>query len=58
MRTAHSIYKSLDSFLQQADADAYDASIDNDFRSGVVLGTGMSALMLSLLPGKVLRVSL
>ena len=57
MRTAHSIYRSLDAFLVQADRSGFDQSIDNDFRSGVVLGTGMSSLMLSLLPGKVLRVS-
>ncbi|KAK4687223.1 tetratricopeptide repeat protein 39, partial [Tremellales sp. Uapishka_1] len=57
MRTAHGIYRSLQQFLEDADKNGYDDDIDMDFRSGVLLGTGTSSLMLSLLPGKVLKIA-
>ncbi|ODO03402.1 hypothetical protein L198_02249 [Cryptococcus wingfieldii CBS 7118] len=57
MRTAHGIYRSLQQYLEDADKHGYDDDIDMDFRSGVLLGTGTSSLMLSLLPGKVLKIA-
>jgi hypothetical protein len=57
MRTAHGIYRSLQIFLEESDKDGFDEDIDMDFRSGVLLGTGTSSLMLSLLPAKVLKVA-
>jgi hypothetical protein len=72
MRTAHGIYRTLQQYVEEADKDGFDEDIDMDFRSvryrpapcpasrtndqGVLLGTGTSSLMLSLLPGKVLKV--
>jgi hypothetical protein len=73
MRTAHGIYRTLQQYVDEADKDGFDEDIDMDFRSvrpnlyqflqaltrqGVLLGTGTSSLMLSLLPGKVLKVNL
>lgn len=57
MRTAHGIYQTLQKFLDEADKKGFDDDIDMDFRSGVLLGTGTSSLMLSLLPGKVLKLA-
>ena len=57
MRTAHGIYRTLQMFLEEADKNGFDEDIDMDFRSGVLLGTGTSSLMLSLLPGKVLKIA-
>ncbi|OCF35432.1 hypothetical protein I317_04948 [Kwoniella heveanensis CBS 569] len=57
MRNAHGIYHVLQQYLDDADKNGYDDNIDMDFRSGVVLGSGTSALMLSLLPGKVIRIA-
>lgn len=57
MRTAHGIYRTLQVFLEESDKDGFDEDIDMDFRSGVLLGTGTSSLMLSLLPSKVLKVA-
>ncbi|WVF72267.1 hypothetical protein IAT40_007079 [Kwoniella sp. CBS 6097] len=57
MRNAHGIYHILQQYLDDADKNGYDDNIDMDFRSGVVLGSGTSALMLSLLPGKVIRIA-
>ncbi|BEI96809.1 hypothetical protein CcaverHIS631_0203980 [Cutaneotrichosporon cavernicola] len=57
MRTAHGIYRSLQIFLEVSDKDGFDEDVDMDFRSGVLLGTGTSSLMLSLLPAKVLKVA-
>jgi len=70
MRTAHGIYRTLQMYVEEADRGGFDEEIDMDFRSvrpsllsvanpnnqGVLLGTGTSSLMLSLLPGKVLKV--
>lgn len=59
-----SIFKNLLHFLEAADAEAVklghaeDTSIDRHFRSGVQFGMGISSLVLSLLPGKVITVSL
>lgn len=57
MRSAHGIYRTLQLYLEDADRNGFDEDIDMDFRSGVLLGTGTSSLMLSLLPGKVLKVA-
>lgn len=60
MRTGDGIYRSLNAFLEHADKHhpaGRDPSIDADFRSGIELGTGLSALMLSLLPGKVVKLA-
>jgi hypothetical protein len=57
MRTAHGIYRTLQLYLEHADRHGVDDGIDEHFKSGVQLGTGLSSLMLSLMPGKVVRVS-
>lgn len=60
LRTGDGIYRSLNAFLEAQDASdpsGYDSSVDPHFRSGIELGTGMSSLMLSMLPGKVVKVS-
>lgn len=70
MRTTMSIYRQLGRYLEAADAayvaahandDASDGSledpsIDVHFRSGVYLGVGMSHLILSLMPGRLLAI--
>ncbi|KAG8215539.1 hypothetical protein J3R82DRAFT_9198 [Butyriboletus roseoflavus] len=70
MRTTMSIYRQLGRYLEAADA-AYvaahanndasggpleDPSIDVHFRSGVYLGVGLSHLILSLMPGRLLAI--
>jgi hypothetical protein len=61
MRTTIGIYRQLGQFLDAADAEAaaagkgpVDNTIDVHFRSGVYLGIGMSHLILSLMPGKLM----
>ncbi|KZO92430.1 hypothetical protein CALVIDRAFT_546961 [Calocera viscosa TUFC12733] len=63
MRSALNIYKHLDQFIQQMDKEALargdgpeDEDIDQDFRSGVLLGMGINSLVLSLLPSKVITI--
>ncbi|KAF8415812.1 hypothetical protein L210DRAFT_3584530 [Boletus edulis BED1] len=70
MRTTISIYRQLGKYLEFADAayaathandDASDGSfedpsIDIHFRSGVYLGVGLSHLVLSLMPGRLLTI--
>ena len=63
MRTTINIYRQLGKFLETADAEAQergegpeDTSIDADFRSGVYLGMGMSNLVLSLMPSRLLAI--
>lgn len=63
LRSAMGIYRHLATFVEDADAAAVargegpiDKSIDQDFRSGVLLGTGANSLVLSLLPSKVITV--
>jgi hypothetical protein len=53
MRTAYGIYRSLQVYLE---AYADDIELDQHFKSGVQLGAGLSSLMLSLLPSKVMKV--
>ncbi|KAF8801787.1 hypothetical protein BYT27DRAFT_7197766 [Phlegmacium glaucopus] len=64
MRTTFAIYRQLGQYLDHMDA-AYttsknslkplcDPSIDNHFRSGVYLGVGVSNMLLSLMPGKLM----
>lgn len=70
MRTTMSIYRQLGRYLEAVDA-AYaaahanddasdrlleDPSIDVHFRSGVYLGVGMSHLILSLMPARLLAI--
>ncbi|KAH8914915.1 hypothetical protein BT69DRAFT_1310518 [Atractiella rhizophila] len=58
MRNAYAIYRQLARFVDEADNAAKggkDEAIDQDFRSGVFLGNGLISLILSLLPGKVLK---
>jgi len=63
MRTTFSIYRLLGRFLETVDAEAEargegpeDKSIDAHFRSGVYLGVGMTNLILSLMPTKLLTI--
>lgn len=61
MRTAFNIYRVLGKYLDEVDAVAQaagkgpeDKSIDPDFRSGVYLGVGLSNLILSMMPSRLL----
>lgn len=72
MRTTISIYRQLGRYLDAADAaytalhsqdsqvsqstPLEDPSIDRHFRSGVYLGVGLSYLILSLMPGRLLTI--
>lgn len=63
MRTCFNIYRQLGKYLDAVDAEALvqgkgpeDKSVDAHFRSGVYLGLGISNLILSLLPSKVLTI--
>jgi hypothetical protein len=58
MRNAYAIYRTLARFVEEADVaqGGHDSSIDQDFRSGVLLGNGMISLILSLLPSTVLKI--
>jgi hypothetical protein len=55
------VYRQLGHFLDTVDAEAVargegpvDKTIDPHFRSGVYLGVGMSHIILSLMPGKLM----
>ncbi|KAI0338678.1 hypothetical protein BDW22DRAFT_1362776 [Trametopsis cervina] len=61
MRTAVNIYRQLGKFLEESDAAAQaagkgpeDKDIDAHLRSGIYLGLGMSHLILSMLPSRLL----
>jgi hypothetical protein len=61
MRTAFNTYRQLGKFLEESDAEARaagsgleDSSIDSHFRSGVYLGVGLSNLVLSMMPSRLL----
>ncbi|KAI0776541.1 hypothetical protein BD413DRAFT_520437 [Trametes elegans] len=63
MRTTINIYRQLGKYLDTVDAEAQasglgseDPSVDAHFRSGVYLGAGMSNLILSLMPSKLLTI--
>lgn len=63
MRNAYGIYRSLAKYVEWADEQAskkrkgaIDETIDEDFRSGVYLGSGLISMILGLLPGKVLKI--
>ncbi len=60
LRSANIAYRNMNEFLHQADVTAkgQDNSIDQHFRSGVMLGVAMNSLILSLLPNRVLAVRL
>jgi hypothetical protein len=53
MRTAYGIYRTLQTYLETSN----DQTLDEHFKSGVQLGSGLSSLMLSLLPSKVMKVA-
>lgn len=54
MRSAYGIYRTLQQYLE---VEGDDPELDEHFKSGVDLGTGLSSLMLSLLPGRVLKLA-
>ncbi|KAF9446913.1 hypothetical protein P691DRAFT_803254 [Macrolepiota fuliginosa MF-IS2] len=61
MRTTIGVYRQLGQFLDAVDAEATargegptDKTIDPHFRSGVYLGVGISHIILSLMPGKLM----
>jgi len=57
MRTAFNIYRQLGKWLDDADATAEgpeDRTIDAHLRSGIYLGVGMSHLILSMLPSRLI----
>lgn len=63
MRTCIGMYKSMLQYLEAIDADAVeqgngpiDTSVDAHFRSGVYLGMGVTHLILSLLPGRIIPI--
>ncbi|KAJ7613414.1 hypothetical protein FB45DRAFT_938308 [Roridomyces roridus] len=63
MRTIIGIYRSLYKYITVVDAEyaatgagKEDPAIDDHFRSGVYLGAGMSTLILSLLPSRLLSI--
>ncbi|KII83697.1 hypothetical protein PLICRDRAFT_180049 [Plicaturopsis crispa FD-325 SS-3] len=63
MRTTINIYRQLYKFIEHSDEEATargegqeDVSIDAHFRSGVYLGIGLSNLILSLIPSKILTI--
>ena len=63
MRTTINMYRQLGKFLEAVDVEAQargegpeDKSVDADFRSGVYLGMGMSNLVLSLMPSRLLTI--
>ncbi|KAI0061327.1 hypothetical protein BV25DRAFT_1805762 [Artomyces pyxidatus] len=63
MRTTIQTYRLLGKYIDQADAEAQargegpeDKTIDAHFRSGVYLGVGMSNIILSLMPTKLLTI--
>jgi hypothetical protein len=58
LRSANIAYRHMAEFLRQADAGGHDNSIDAHFRSGVMYGTGINSLILSLLPNRVVTVGL
>jgi tetratricopeptide repeat protein 39 len=60
MRTCVQIYRLLARYLDDVDAESLAAGtgpqhpdVDNDFRSGVLLGMGVTHLLLSLLPSRI-----
>ncbi|KAH9942857.1 hypothetical protein B0H21DRAFT_749760 [Amylocystis lapponica] len=63
MRTTINIYRQLGRYLEVVDAEAQargegpeDSSVDAHFRSGVYLGVGLSNVILSLMPSKLLTI--
>jgi hypothetical protein len=60
MRACVQVYRLLSRYLDVIDAESLAAgtgpqhpSVDNDFRSGVLLGMGVTHLLLSLLPSRI-----
>lgn len=62
LRTTFTTYRQLAKYLEVVDGEArdrgepFDTSIDADFRSGVLLGAGLSNLVLSLMPSRLLSI--
>lgn len=62
IRSVVSIYRTLNTFLEQYDEQVQNGQtpsvrIDADFRSGVYLGMGMSLLVFSMIPSRIVIVS-
>lgn len=60
MRSAINAYQHMYEFMLDADSNAEggrDESLDTHWRSGVLLGMGVSNLVLSLLPGRVISIA-
>ena len=62
IRSVVSIYRTLNTFLEQYDElvktkQTPSVFIDADFRSGVYLGMGMSLLVFSMIPSRIVIVS-
>jgi Protein of unknown function (DUF3808) len=60
MRNAINTYQNMYEFMLDADANAeggHDDSLDTHWRSGVLLGMGVSNMVLSLLPGRVISIA-
>lgn len=56
MRAAYATYRSLYKWIEDMEASGQVDKIDSDLRSGILMGNGMISLMLSLLPGKALKI--
>lgn len=58
LRSANIAYRNMHEYLVQADKEArgVDKSIDAHFRSGVMFGTAINSLILSMLPTRVVTV--
>lgn len=63
MRSCIALYKAMYTYLEAIDAEAvaagkgpHSTEVDDDFRSGVYLGMGVTHLVLSLLPGRIVPI--
>ncbi|KAI5827074.1 hypothetical protein K523DRAFT_392413 [Schizophyllum commune Tattone D] len=56
MRSLFNIYRQLGRYIDAVDAEGHSKTIDVHFRSGVYLGVGLSHLILSLMPSKILSI--
>lgn len=54
MRAAHATYRSLYGWVNEMESAGKHDKIDDDLRSGILMGNGMINLMLSLLPSRAL----
>ncbi|KAL1748304.1 hypothetical protein HDZ31DRAFT_79835 [Schizophyllum fasciatum] len=56
MRSLFNIYRQLGRYIDAVDGEGKGDTIDVHFRSGVYLGVGLSHLILSLMPSKILSI--